>query len=252
MGLQYLSQLKLLCFEECNEITDEILKGFPGLTELQILSLINCDITDAIGDYFSKFRQLRKLWLENCCITDAIGNYFSRLPQLQMLDLSCNEMLEGQNGIGIQHLTELQSLRINGCEGITDNIAIGFSGLKKLRHLDLSRCPNLTGQNGMGLRHLKQLKTLRLNECEKIINEIGDDCRYLTELQELHLTGTNVTSGVTDHLEKLTELRKLCFSDNNRVDEKPLETWAFLQSLQKLETIEISDEAYRVACHYIG
>lgn len=169
--LETLVNLEQLYLDGNDNITDRSFASFAKLTNLQVLSLDDCDkrmkysglmvhlpkmqslrvlylgglpITDYAFSGFPKLQNLERLDLNGCWIDAKAFEYLVPLPAFSVLNL-CNARFLGGNLSSLRKLTQLKTLSLADTD-ITDADLLSLSSLINLCLLDLRGCKKLTPQ----------------------------------------------------------------------------------------------------------
>ncbi|KAG4130710.1 hypothetical protein ERO13_D09G162401v2 [Gossypium hirsutum] len=180
MLVQNLTKLKFLHLDGVNirATGNEWCRALSSLTDLQVLSMSNCNLSGPIDSSISKLRSLSVIRLDNNNLSTSVPEFFAefpnltslhlstsglrgglpaevlKIPTLQILDLSNNELLEGSfqefpsNG-------SLQTLTLSGTK-FGGQVPDSIGNLGQLTRIELASC-NFSGPIPKAVKKLTQL-----------------------------------------------------------------------------------------------
>ncbi len=255
--LKGLSQLRSL-FLGNTAVTDVGVEKLKGLPQLQWLDLGNTRVTDAGLEHLKGFSQLQMLVLGNTRVTDAGVERLKGLTQLQMLVLDGTRVTEA----GLEQLkgfSQLQHLNLLGTK-VTDadvkrlqqalpNCRIAHGNAPSRYQVPApgmkSSGPSYRSSPVTGITKRASGRASETNpeqaKAIAAIKKLGgmvtrDEKSLDRPVIAVHLLNTKVTDAGLGNLERLTELRELCFVNTN-VTDAGLE---HLKGLTNLQTLQLS------------
>lgn len=194
--LSKLTGLKKLHIKGVN-LSEKELSPLANLTELEELTLTDCEITQANDiSFISSLKNLSKLDLSYNKICDI--SCVSTVKNLWYLNLS-NNYIESVSAVG--QLENMEKLYLDNCNNKTDDISV--------------------------IGNLKKLTTLSLNKCAL------DDISFVSELTELRELFLNDNPDISDltPLSKLDKLEVLLCNQGSVSDLQPLSNLKSLRNL---------------------
>ncbi|KAK0581302.1 hypothetical protein LWI29_012313 [Acer saccharum] len=153
-------------------------------------------------------------------------------PYLEVIDLvDCRSLLDISSSI--QHLNNLNYLRLKGCESLRSfSRDVYFESLKDL---DLSSCINL-----MKFPQISgSIKILNLNRSE--IEEIPSSVEGLTNLISLDVSDCSRLKHISINICKVKSLRYLYLKNCSKLEYFP----EILETMERLETLDLSGTAIK-------
>ncbi|XP_043693334.1 putative disease resistance protein RGA3 [Telopea speciosissima] len=159
----------------------------------------------------------------------------SSFPRLTHLTFSfCNKLTTVPilSVGGINHLTSLQTLRIDGPENILASL-LDCPAPATLERLNISDCPNLVRFSDCFIEHLKSLSELRVSGCEKLTS-LPEGIRHLIKLKLLRIIDCSALTTLPVGLGILSSLEKLEIWGCSNLSSLP-EGIQHLTALKKLE-----------------
>lgn len=198
-NINHLANLREL-FLESNKISSKGLDALDKLSRLEVLTIISTQLgNSALSRMARNFPNLRQLSLAGANINDEQLSHLTQLP-LEILHLGGSKIsdagLEALGGIrSLKHLVLYQT-NVNG-SGLKF-----LQDLKNLQVLVLSETA-LSGESLADLAPLPMLRDLNLYKCENIGDDSLSALNKLSQLQELTLTETKMSSTGVERLKVL-------------------------------------------------
>jgi hypothetical protein len=219
-GAGHLTKLKLLnhILLSSDLITDDSLRNFGKMPQLQGLQFRSKQITDEGIAHLSSLKQLFCLRLSNARITDDGLRALSGHEKLRVLDLDGTHV----TGTGLSHLGCIATLEFLNLE----RAPVNDSGLATVARFAKLRGVSLAGTNitSAGLAHLQSLPAL--NSVNLSDTRITDEAwQYLADigtLQEVIAQKTPVLGWRMEQLNKVVALRGV-WLNGTRVTDAALE-----------------------------
>lgn len=216
-----------------------VLKKLSRIT-VRSLSIVRCGISEIETNAFASVAStLEELVLVNNSLTEfpALGN----LPKLRLLNLNHNNLQRIPNN-ALDGISKLNQLRLEGNRFSALPSSIFNSVSKALELLDLSS-NSFTEIPVEALSAVKNLKYLDLSH-----NTIGvirhKDFQNLRKLIEIRLNGNMLTNIEKHAFDGVSQLQYLYLQRNSLVQLKSLQ---FIDSLNKLELLDLSDNSLNMA-----
>lgn len=231
-GLDHVTGIRTLVdiqLEKAN-ITDagvEKLKGLP----LKSLNLNYTAVTDGAMPTIGTLTTLESLQMEASRLTDAGMPQLAKLTKLKRF--GCR--LADVTGAGIKNLSGLTDLtRLELRETSLDDEGLEvISGLPKLEFLDISECKLVTGEGIKKLGRLTGLTYLELREIKRVRDDNFAELGTLTNLVELNVEATRITSEAVPTLLKFQKLKSLSIA-GSQIDDGGMVKLSQLPSLATL------------------
>ena len=234
--------LRVFGLDNCDISNDDMVKA---LTEtfskqcplLEELSLSNNNMSSGVHILAAKLKQMKnmkRLYLNDCSIGIlAVGvltdSLYKHCPLIEVLSLNCNKIKVGLYTVGvhIEYMKNMKSLYLDDCGGSYDAVVNLTENLSKhcplLDTLSLSK-NNLSSGNGKMVKHfhqMKNLKSLHLDDCGisngEVVTLTASLCKHCLLLEELSLFNNRLSSGVSDvleHIQQMKNLRRLRLNGN--------------------------------------
>ena len=180
------------------KLTDTGLVAIQRCRDLVELSWSSPNCSGSGLESLRNLSGLRDLYLSYCPLTDA---GIAQLAGMQLRLLEVRGARIGDEGMkSIGTLTNLETLGLNGVEGISDVGLVHLQDLKKLRLLDLNTCALVTDEGLKPLEqlHLTTLYLQRTQVTDKGIKSLSD----MKELKILSLVDAKVTAAGLEKLHK--------------------------------------------------
>ena len=192
-------------FLENTRITDDSLRLFAGLSQLDGLYLSNTRVTDAGLAYLRDLPKLHNLYLDGTQISDAGLAHLKELPELSVIMLA-RTRVSNAGLVHLKGLTQLDRLDLSGTS-ITDAGLLQLERLGKLNGLYLS--DNAVGDAALQLAgKLPNLQILYLGRTH--ITDAGLQClRDKPQFNMLLLDETAITDVGLEYLQGMTRLDRL-------------------------------------------
>lgn len=228
--------LTRLCLDYCVDLSDGCLSQLAGLTALQELSLVGCELLTEVGaQHLGGLTRLTSLSLQTCRHISLVP--LSRLRQLERLDVGWCSGLGDSDAAVLARFTRLRELNLARTQ-VTDQ---GLAHLHRLSSIHtLSLAGTRVGDNALAalLCQLSHLQALNLERCtlagDAALASLG---QHASQLKELCLGYTAVSDGGLRHLSNLTQLQVLRLG-TCLVGDQGL---AVLSRLTQLRKLDISD-----------
>ncbi|KAF2321138.1 hypothetical protein GH714_034456 [Hevea brasiliensis] len=184
-----LSKLKHLYVEAIPDL--ESLPQLQSLTSLQKLEIWDCPMLASISQGIGRLNCVQHLIITKCkdlILDDSDAMEWGGLRSLQSLYINDLPKLTSLPK-GLQFVTNLQELTINGCSSLMA-LSDWIGNLTKLQRLKISDCPSLTSlPEGMHL--LTSLQQLRIYGCLKLsarcMKEKGVDWPKIAHIPNLNI-----------------------------------------------------------------
>ncbi|KAK8665691.1 hypothetical protein V6N13_005853 [Hibiscus sabdariffa] len=194
MLVQNLTRLRSLHLDgvKISATGNEWCKGLSPLTNLEVLSLSNCNLSGPIEDSFQNLKNLSVLHLDKNNLSDVVPKFLARLSNLTSLRLSsCG--LHGPFPREILQVRTLQSLDIADNEKLHGSLP-EFRHDSSLRNLVLSGT-KISGSLPESIGNLVNLTKLNLSYCN-FSGAIPSSISNLHQLVYLDLSCNNFTGGI--------------------------------------------------------
>jgi Leucine-rich repeat (LRR) protein len=212
-----LNQLESLALD-ANLITDEGLAHLRGLRHLKELNLRgNTKINGNGIRHLANLPALREVMLPHTFrALDSHLQHIGELRQLRKLHLGGNTEpgITDTGMAALRHLTQLESLQIELCDGITDAGYSHLSARDKLTELRLRRITRMTRESVSVIAGLSQLRLLKITDAHKLSAADLDPLAKLGKLEELTLWNVGRGRGDFAFCSKLTALRTLLTTED--------------------------------------
>ena len=203
-----LVQLQSLDFTFCNLITDVGIRALDPLVALQNLSLFGCD---EVSLECLRARPwagtVRTLDLRRCSMGNTDVTAFYPFRRLQTISLGVRAVCD----TAVQSLSQLAAVRtlnLTRCRSLTGIAAL--SRMKDLLALDLSRCSAVTDASLECMNQLSVLQTLSLSMNRGVTDSgVLLLSRALPVLRTLDLTHCTITDFGMQHLSRMVTLHRL-------------------------------------------
>lgn len=219
---------------EKSKVTDD---GVSALVELPLksLNLNYTAVTDEAMPAIGRITTLEQLQLDAARLTDVGMAHVGKLKKLRRF--SCR--LADVTGEGIQHLSDLTDLtRLELRETSADDAALEIiSQLPKLEFLDISECRLVNGEGISKLGALTTLTYLELREIKEVRDESFAPLEALTNLRDLNLEATRVTTESVPVILKMTKLERLNIA-GSQIDDAGM---VMLGQLPALKTLNLTN-----------
>jgi Leucine-rich repeat (LRR) protein len=210
-SLQYL----MLAGKDFTDAGMAYLKNIPSLRILHVGHLPQ--LTDAALVHLARIKTLENLTLHEAeAVTDDGIVCLKQLPCLKMLDIGYSKVTDK----GLYHLSQINSLEYLELprEGISDEGLIYLGGLNNLKHLHVARIHYIDPNDNKVFYTDKGVA--ELTKCKK--------------LEELNIGSIGITDLGMEHIEKLTNLKRLNLFGCTNVTDRGLAKLTTLKSLQEL------------------
>ncbi|XP_024966101.1 receptor-like protein 7 [Cynara cardunculus var. scolymus] len=207
-SLASISKLHLLEFSN-NKFENWILPNWIGkLTELKQLYGSRGNIFGEIPSFLSNLTKLRIFDMPSNSLSGHIPSSFMNMTQLTFLRGPINSTTL------LFRLVHLQTLNLAKNDFVESQIPSEIGRLKQLRSLNLS-ASGFSGQIPREISQLIQLSLLDLsrNKLELQSPSLGNLMQNLTPLEELDLSGVDISSSVPDFLGNFSSFRFINLSD---------------------------------------
>ncbi|GMN58532.1 hypothetical protein TIFTF001_027624 [Ficus carica] len=242
--LSKLTYLRLSNVTDLEYFPDERMKGLASLKRVEIR---DCPALKYLPPWIQYLTSLEVLEIRSCEKFEGIKwPETPTLPRLRVLKLKRLPKLKHLSSPGVQqHLTSLEALKIEGCEGL-EEIKL-TTALPRLRVLKLKRLPKLKDVFAPDIQCLTSLEELQIHNCEGLeeikLTPALPRLRFLilwglTKLKHLS------SPGVQQHLTSLEALRiieceELQVSNDDSIEWQSLTTLRFLyfKSLPQLVSL---------------
>ncbi len=179
------TSLHTLDLSSCDNLGDKGLRALAVLRKLQTLDLNFYRCSDQALAYLTWLPHLTTLGLAQNSyeLSDMALDSISSISTLKSLDLSFHKSITSYGFSLLSRLTHLETLRLNGNQGLTDENLKSLSTLP-LKTLELTECRKLTGTGFAHLTHLP-LENLAIDCCSGLTNQIWDFLAQLKYLKQL-------------------------------------------------------------------
>ncbi|XP_023768018.2 receptor-like protein 7 [Lactuca sativa] len=177
----------------------------------------------------------------DCCSWEGVAcsNDHDQYGHVIGLDLSERSLCAHiKSNTTLFNLLHLQTLNLSGNDFGESQIPSEIARLKQLRSLDLSYS-GFSGQIPNGILQLMQLSSLDLsgNSLKLHSPSLKNLVQNLTLLEEIHLSGVDISSSVPHFLANFSSLRSLKLRDCSLGNEFP----AAILELPKLQVLNLAD-----------
>ncbi|GMJ03248.1 receptor like protein 7 [Hibiscus trionum] len=209
---------------------NEWCKGLSPLTNLEVLSLSNCNLSGPIEDSLQNLKNLSVIHLDGNNLSAVVPEFLARLSNLTFLRLSsCG--LHGPFPSEIFQVRALHSLDISDNEKLHGSLP-EFNHVGSLRNLVLSRT-KFSGSLPESIGNLVNLTKLDLSYCN-FTGAIPSSISDLHRLVYLDLSFNNFTGGVT-HFDLSKNLAYVDLSYNKLTGKIESFKWDGLQNLTHID-----------------
>ncbi|KAI3781522.1 hypothetical protein L2E82_11539 [Cichorium intybus] len=257
LKLEYLEDLNL---EGCCGINDESLVSLKqGWTSLKTLNMSYCENVTHVGisSLTNSASCLQNLNLSyGSLVNHPLSESLQKLSQLQSIRLDgCQVTNSGLKGIG-NWCVSLKELSLSKCSGVTDDglscIVMKHTDLKKL---DITCCRKITH---VSIAHVTKscgsLVSLKMESCTLVSSEafflIGQNCHFL---EELDLTDNDIDDEGLKFISKCSELSVLKLGICLNISDEGLifigNGCPKLRELDLYRSIEITDRGISAVAH---
>jgi Leucine-rich repeat (LRR) protein len=194
------------------------LKSAPGIEELNLYFAEQ--ITDEGTAVVKGWKHLKSLDLRGTKITDSTLEFLAGVPTIERLDIGWAQITD----TGLDHLTPLSNLRrlTMGGNKLTDNALQFLRQMPQIEYLDIGG----TQRTDSGLWSL-------------LLSRAGMQAiATVTELRELRMAGTPLTSQGLELLAPLTKLERLNLQGCRQLKD---DAATILASFKHLRTLDLKD-----------
>ncbi|HEY2019330.1 MAG TPA: hypothetical protein VGH38_37740 [Bryobacteraceae bacterium] len=213
---------ELQCLDlSLTRISDRGLRALKAAPDIEELNLYFAEqVSDEGAAIFKNWKHLKRLNLRGTKITDSTLEALSAVPTIEALDIGWAQITD----TGLDHLAALTNLRrlTMGGNKLTDTSLLFLRQMPQLEYLDVG------GQQ----RTDSGLWSLSVTETG--LQAIGS----VTELRELRMTGTAVTSHALEALRPLAKLEILNLQGCRRLKD---DAATVLSTLRQLKTLDLSE-----------
>jgi hypothetical protein len=274
-----ISQLHLIDFSECNQITNDGAMELECIQSLEHVYLANCvqfqlepmyalswclqsldigglRLSDSWGEYASSWighcSNLRHINLKHCVwVDDDVLRDIGELALLEFLDIGHCTLI---SYAGVEHLLRLDKLRVlNASDTVVGCNLAGLAALPALRCLEVHFLSSPSSQgliNWAPLRHLTHLDAFQMTPfLDKDYEWIGS----FEQLRSLSLRSYYaVNQAAVGHICKLKHLERLTLRWPDRLPEEALTLLSQLEGLQHLSLLDLRETLTEVGISCIS
>jgi 5-hydroxyisourate hydrolase-like protein (transthyretin family) len=191
------------------QATDDALKAVGGLTELEIVFLMDAaKVTDAGIENLKGLAKLKRIHVSNAGIGDGALAVFAGLPHLEMLSLQGNSFTDA----GLRHLARMKHLRSlwigMNRKPLSETGVQHLAGLTGLT--DLTLYVPMTDAGVAALKDLKALQSLHTGtDNDPLTDASADVLAGLPKLRRLQVYSSQFSAEAVERLARLPELKDL-------------------------------------------
>ena len=261
-GVKAISKVRslktLFLLDDGNQFSDQAIGLLAALPRMEELILAGQKLTDEALAKIADLKELRCLYLVGSFSNGAMV-YLKELPNLKVLRIQIEafndtgmRIVSGFSGLerfsahymsritdeGVGHLKKMPRLKMLDLKSakLTDTSLKMLGQMPQLEYLDLPY--GFTDEGMAELAGLKNLKFLWI--CTASVSVLGDRSMQvigqLTQLEQLHIGGTNITDEGVQHLRHLRQLQELGLSFVNTTDQ----SLPVIGELSELENVSLS------------
>lgn len=224
--------VRTVTIQECEGVTDDMLKQIAKLKKLEAVELLNVSVSDKGLAHFADHPKFSKLLLGN---TQVTGTGLSHLAKsLVSLELRGGDVTP-DGAKSIAKLVELETLMLH-CPSIKMTDLPDLKGMKALRNLESYRTPNGEGV-GAVVATIPKLESLWLGGTGLVDKDLGEISK-LSTLRVLNLSAAELTDAGLVFVNDLSELDELYLGSCMNLTDEGL---AHLSGLTKLTYLDLMD-----------